>query len=91
MFAPFGLCSKSLRSLSPLLEGLGLLSQQVIDLAHARIGGDQGVRLDVLEGLGFEAQEVDEGPQEVSVVRERLALCLNFLTGEEVLDMILNE
>ena len=83
-----------------LLLGLGLLlldrrlvplAEHIVDLPDARVGGGEGVGLDVLPLFLLEAEVLDEDPEEVGVLGQALSPGFDPLTGDEALNMALDK
>ena len=75
-----------------LLDGwLVPLAEHIVDLPDARVGGGEGVGLDVLPLLLLEAEVFDEDSEEVSVLGQALAPGLDPLAGDEALHMALDK
>ena len=67
------------------------LAEHIVDLPDARVGGGEGVWLDVLPLLLLEAEVLDEDPEEVGVLGQALAPGLDPLAGDEGLDVALDK
>ena len=80
-----------LASLLLLDRWLVPLAEHIVDLPDARVGGGEGVGLDVLPLLLLEAEVLDEDPEEVGVLGQALAPGLDPLAGDEALHMALDK
>ena len=83
-----------------LLLGLGLLlldrrlvplAEHIVDLPDARVGGGEGVGLDVLPLLLLEAEILDEDPEEVGVLGQPFPLALTLSPAMKPLTWLLTK